>query len=195
MRSKTVVLRGFAAAALAMALLAGCRTRQVGLGVGIDLQRPQAVMQAPYVGFRSGENFRLRVTPSQDCYVYVLHEGTDGSWAMLFPRTEVESGKNFCRIGLPVQIPSVGWFQFDDQPGIERLIILACRKHIGEIEAFRNRPLAAQEAKALLMQVEETYNTRVVKRAEVRRVDHVYHIVATRDEFPVLNFNLDLVHQ
>lgn len=179
---------------LAAVLLGGC-ARTVGMRVGFDLQRPQAVMQYANLGFNSGERFRLRMMPDQDCYVYVLHEGTDGSYVMLFPMTEIESGKNFCRARTWVEIPSTGWYRLDEKAGIERLIVLACSKHIGEIEALRNRPLAPNEVKAVLMAVEDTHNTRVSQRLEEKRLDCLYYLVASRDEFPVLHFKVDLVHQ
>jgi len=175
--------------------LSGCAS-SVAVRYGFNLQRPEGIASYQNLGFVCGERFRLRLMPEQTCYVYVLHQGSNGEWSMLFPLAEEQRGENFVRKDSWVQIPAKGWYRMDDQPGVERLYVLACRKAIGEIEQLRNtETLNPAQVDQVFSAVDTVYNVHMKKESRQVKLDHVRHRVKGHDEFPVLQFSIDMLHQ
>ena len=63
-------------------------------------------------------------------YLYVVMQGSSGTWKLLFPSAEVAGGSNLVRKGESRQIPSgdKGQFVFDEQAGNEKLFIVLTRQ-------------------------------------------------------------------
>jgi len=63
-----------------------------------------------------------------------LHEGTTGRRNLLFPLPQ-DAGANrvtkFVTVTVP---PGAGYFQFDQNPGIEKLYLIVSRRPVGDIE-------------------------------------------------------------
>ena len=75
--------------------------------------------------FRSGDRIRLAFEPSIDGYLYVIQQGSSGSWSTLLPHPQIAGGRNVVvRFG-ETQVPpaSAGWFRLDDTPGTERIFV------------------------------------------------------------------------
>ena len=182
--------------AIGMAIvLSGC-ARAVGVRYGVNLERPGAAIDYATLGFQSGDRFRLLLQPEQDCYVYLLHQGSNGEWSMLFPLAEVQRGENFLREDCWVEIPSEGWYRLDAQPGMERMYVLACRKAIGEAEQMRNlTTLSNEDVAALFAAVDDIYNLHLLKEVRQIHLTHIRHKVKGLDEFPVLRFGIDMLHE
>jgi hypothetical protein len=84
----------------------------------------------PDTNFRSGDRIRLHVDANTSGYLYVVMQGSSGTWKLLFPSAEVAGGSNLVRKGESRQIPSGdrGQFVFDEQAGSEKLFIVLTRQ-------------------------------------------------------------------
>lgn len=70
--------------------------------------------------FHSGERFQLGVKVNRPSYVYILNEAPDGTVTQLYPQP---SQDNFVDAMGVVFFPQKGSFQFDDKPGMEKLMV------------------------------------------------------------------------
>lgn len=70
--------------------------------------------------FHSGENFQLGVKVNRPSYVYILNESPDGTVTQIYPQP---SQDNFVDAMGVVFFPAKGTFQFDEKPGMEKLLV------------------------------------------------------------------------
>ena len=84
--------------------------------------------------FATGTRFRLLLTPSDDLYVYVIHQGTDGSYILLQPIPGGATSVDRFAAGATQRLPLTGWFQFDAQAGTENLYVVASANKIERME-------------------------------------------------------------
>ena len=92
--------------------------------------------------FKSGDGIRFHLIPECDGYAYlVMQEGTTGKSEVLFP--SIDNGtENFMKKGQDYPIPSVGWMQFDQNPGTEQLGLVFARSEVDVTpESLRSRTL------------------------------------------------------
>ena len=84
----------------------------------------------PDTSFRSGDRIRIKVDANTSGYLYVVMQGSSGTWKLLFPSAEVAGGSNHVSKGESRQIPSGerGQFVFDEQAGNEKLFIVLTRQ-------------------------------------------------------------------
>src|ERR1041385_3294943 len=59
----------------------------------------------PDTSFHSGDRIRLKVDANTSGYLYVVMQGSSGTWKLLFPSAEVSGGSNLVRKGESRQIP------------------------------------------------------------------------------------------
>jgi hypothetical protein len=80
--------------------------------------------------FHSGDRIRLTVDTNTSGYLYVVMQGSSGSWRLLFPSADVDGGNNRIEKGSTQQIPSgeKGRFVFDEQSGTEKLFLVLARR-------------------------------------------------------------------
>ena len=76
------------------------------------------------------DRIRLHVDANSSGYLYVVMQGSSGTWKLLFPSAEVAGGSNLVHKGESRQIPSGdrGQFVFDEQAGSEKLFIVLTRQ-------------------------------------------------------------------
>ncbi|MCX7047102.1 MAG: DUF4384 domain-containing protein, partial [Candidatus Sumerlaeota bacterium] len=146
----------------------------------------------PNMGFRSGDRFRIRFSPDQDCFVYVLHEGSDGRFSMLFPLSAIEGGMNWVMEGHVVQIPSTGQLVVDDQPGVERMHIIAAVQPVQFLESLRGREnqIPPDEFKAALKNLDIAYKVEGVKWSHLGP-EFTHEVIKNS---PVLHCNVEVIH-
>jgi hypothetical protein len=77
--------------------------------------------------FQSGDRIRVAVESNDSAYLYVVTQGSSGTWSLLFPSPEIAGGDNRIEKGRRYEIPSGHWFAFDEQAGQERLFVVLCR--------------------------------------------------------------------
>lgn len=70
--------------------------------------------------FKSGEKIQLGVRVNKPSYVYILNEAPDGTITQIYPQT---SQDNFVDAMGVVFFPAKGSFQFDEKPGMEKLLV------------------------------------------------------------------------
>src|ERR1700758_844172 len=88
----------------------------------------------PGTVFHSGDHIRLSFLANEPGYFYVIQQGSSGAWSPIYPprnaspdSTRIEAGK--------LQIVPAGAhsFQFDQQPGVEKLYVILSRTPIDDI--------------------------------------------------------------
>jgi len=84
----------------------------------------------PDTTFHTGDRIRLQVQANTTGYLYIVMQGTSGTWRLLFPSPEVAGGSNVIRRGDMRQIPpgDSGQFFFDEQAGVEKLFFVLSRQ-------------------------------------------------------------------
>jgi hypothetical protein len=82
--------------------------------------------------FRSGERFQLGVKVNHPTYVYILNTDPTGKVTQLYPQPGQE---NFIDAMGVVFLPSQGAFQFDNNPGDERLSVYLSPKPVSDLVA------------------------------------------------------------
>ena len=88
-----------------------------------------------------GDELKIMVEPEETCFVYVIYRSPDGSASLLFPgehagTTGFEPGKH--------RIPEGdGWFELDDQAGLETFYLLAASWRLEGLESLFGRYDAA----------------------------------------------------
>jgi hypothetical protein len=88
----------------------------------------------PNSAFQAGDLIRLQVEANADGYLYILTQGSSGTWKLLFPAAEVSDGSNLIKAGDSRVVPSSGSIMFDERPGIERLFLVLSRHPEPEID-------------------------------------------------------------
>ncbi len=86
--------------------------------------------------FRSGDQFRLRVQPNDDGYLYLMVRAQDGGYKLLYPakgNSRATKLKAFEVRTIPGR--SKEWMVFDNKPAIEGLFLFLSAKPIPEIDA------------------------------------------------------------
>jgi hypothetical protein len=94
---------------------------------------------SPKTVFHNGDHLRLSVMANQPGYLYVIEQGSSGNWSPLFPApgSAAASGGNVNQIeqGRIYQIPNgKGAFQFDRNPGQEKLFLVLSRQRISDLD-------------------------------------------------------------
>ena len=94
----------------------------------------------PGTVFHSGDHIRMSFLANEPGYFYVIQQGSSGAWSPIYPprnasaeSTRIEAGK--------LQIVPAGAhsFQFDQQPGVDKLYVILSRTPIADIDrAIRN---------------------------------------------------------
>lgn len=75
--------------------------------------------------FKSGERFQLGVKVNKPSYVYILNEDVNGKIVQLYPQSGVD---NYIDAMGTVFLPAKGSFEFDNEPGTEKLLVYVSPK-------------------------------------------------------------------
>jgi hypothetical protein len=98
--------------------------------------RGQSVEVTPDTVFHSGDRIRFRVEANGDGYLYIVQQGTSGTWSVLFPSPEIENGDNRVHRGRKYTVPSEEMFSFEGDPGIEKLFVVLSRQPEKELDSL-----------------------------------------------------------
>ena len=90
----------------------------------------------PETVFHSGDKVKLSVMANQPGYLYIIEQGSSGSWLPLFPAQNAAPESNRVAAGHVYLVPSASdeSFQFNQQAGKERLFILLSRERIADLD-------------------------------------------------------------
>jgi hypothetical protein len=84
--------------------------------------------------FHAGDRIRIAVEANDDGYLYVVNQGSSGTWKLLFPSPEIKDGDNRIQKRARYEIPSGYTFTFDEQAGAEKLFIVLSRQPEPDLE-------------------------------------------------------------
>lgn len=75
---------------------------------------------------KSGDQFRIRLQVSRDCYVYVVNLDSRQNVNLLFPQNPAKA--EMTKANVERELPKgMNWFTLDDNPGMESLYLIATR--------------------------------------------------------------------
>ena len=86
-------------------------------------------------GLDSGDGFRVRLRPAQECFLYLVSQRGDGDFRLLLPDRRTLRGKNRLDGGRDFTWPQEGWLRLDERQGVERLFLILADRQIPELEA------------------------------------------------------------
>jgi hypothetical protein len=196
--------------------------RKLGAQYVILTQDSQPVSSTHH--FRSGDRFRLQFRVNQDGYVYILNRTVTGSsltrgidvvpasktggYKLLYPGEK--SDNNHVAPDRPSVVPHGGFFQMDQTPGEEKMIIVVSRSPIdvgkyydlktgdslsafrsdsdGDIEAQLSRDLQSWSENAEFAQAPDSSNSRGIT------IDRVESVGIARDAKKPMVLVFDLIH-
>jgi Domain of unknown function (DUF4384) len=95
---------------------------------------------SPKTTFHNGDHLRLSVMANQPGFLYVIQQGSTGSWKPIFPAAKAagvsDANVNQIEQGHVYQIPNgKGTFQFDANPGEEKLFLVLSRQRISDLDS------------------------------------------------------------
>jgi hypothetical protein len=110
---------------------------QIGLRYSLLLRSSDGTYAetSPTATFHSGDHLRLSVMANQPGYLYVIQQGSTGSWSPIFPASGSAQEANKVEQGHLYQVPDgKGAFRFDQNPGQEKLFIVLSRQPIQDFD-------------------------------------------------------------
>jgi hypothetical protein len=86
--------------------------------------------------FHSGDRIRVQVDTNTRGYLYIVAQGSSGTWKVLFPSAEVAGGSNLIQRGESRVVPAGdrGQFVFDQQAGTEKLFVVLSRQPESDLD-------------------------------------------------------------
>lgn len=78
--------------------------------------------------FHAGDRIRISVETNQPGYLYIVNQGSSGTWRPLFPSTEVEDGNNHVDGFREYLLPPKSRMVFDGTRGTEKLFLVFSRE-------------------------------------------------------------------
>lgn len=86
--------------------------------------------------FQAGDRIQVKVQSNSDAFLYIVSQGTSGSWQVLFPAKGAAS--NRIRAGADYMLPANSTMRFAGQPGEERLFVVLTRAPEPDLESVIN---------------------------------------------------------
>lgn len=84
--------------------------------------------------FRTNDRIRLQFESNTAGFLYVLQQGSDSTWDILFPSADIRDNDNHMAPMRPVQFPSGQDFVFDPTPGQETLFVVLSLQEEPDLE-------------------------------------------------------------
>lgn len=86
--------------------------------------------------FRSGDRIRFAIEANAPGYLYIINQGSSGTWKPMFPSAEVEDGNNRIEGWHPYNMPPKSRLAFDTTAGTENLFIVFSREQEADLESM-----------------------------------------------------------
>ena len=77
--------------------------------------------------FHAGDRIQINVQTNQPGYLYIISQGSSGTWKPMFPSSEVEDGSNQVEGFKSYIMPPKSRILFDEQAGNEKLFVILSR--------------------------------------------------------------------
>jgi hypothetical protein len=88
----------------------------------------------PASNFHSGDRIRVQVEANSSGYLYVVSQGSSGTWQPLFPASAIAGGSNHIERGEKRTVPPGGQFMFDEKAGTEKLFLVLSRQPQADLD-------------------------------------------------------------
>jgi hypothetical protein len=92
------------------------------------------VEAAPDSIFHAGDRIQISVETNGPGYLYVITQGSSGTWRPMFPSAEVADGNNRVEGWRTSVLPPKSRFVFDEQKGVEKLFLVFSREPEPDLE-------------------------------------------------------------
>jgi hypothetical protein len=89
---------------------------------------------APSSVFHTGDKIQFSVETNGPGYLYIVGQGSSGSWTPMFPAPEIENGNNRVEGFRTYTFPTGYRYVFDQQPGDEKVFIIFSRDQKPDFE-------------------------------------------------------------
>lgn len=89
---------------------------------------------APESVFHAGDRIRFNVETNGPGYLYIISQGSSGTWKPMFPSPEVEDGNNRVEGFRSYTMPPKTRLYFDEQAGAEKVFIVLSRTPEPDLE-------------------------------------------------------------
>jgi hypothetical protein len=86
--------------------------------------------------FRAGDHIRFTVESNAPGYLYIVNQGSSGTWKPMFPSPELEDGNNRVEGWRPYTMPPKARLTFDSTAGTENLFIVFSREPEADLETM-----------------------------------------------------------
>jgi TolB-like protein len=120
----------------------------------------------------SGDQYRIRVHPGSDCYLYVITYDSQGDVYVLFPHAKIKQG-NYIRGGCTYTIPGQNdpWYTLDDNPGKETLVFVASYEPLRDLDKLLS---TMKTAGAVEKDKRESVRKEIAKVSQTRGQEDCY---------------------
>ncbi len=88
----------------------------------------------PGTVFHAGDRIQFSVQTNGPGYLYIVSQGSSGTWKPMFPSTEVEDGNNRVDGWHAYTMPPKSRMVFDEQTGVEKIFIVFSREPEADLE-------------------------------------------------------------
>ncbi len=106
----------------------------LGLKYRILLKDGDNIRQVNGQSFRGGQQIRLVFGSNMDGFIYVIERGTKGTKRLLFPDPRINQGTNMISAYQEYELPSDGFFIFDETTGKETLDVFLSPTPLSELD-------------------------------------------------------------
>ncbi len=86
--------------------------------------------------FHAGDHIRFTVESNAAGYLYIINQGSSGTWKPMFPSAEIEDGNNHVEGWRPYTMPPKSRLTFDSTAGTENLFIVFSREQQSDLETM-----------------------------------------------------------
>jgi hypothetical protein len=86
--------------------------------------------------FHSGDRIRFSIETNAPGYLYIVNQGSSGTWKVMFPSAEIDDGSNRVEGWHPYTMPPKSRLAFDATAGTENLFIVFSAKQESDLEAM-----------------------------------------------------------
>jgi len=94
-----------------------------------------SVEVAPDTVFHAGDRIQLKVEANNPGYLYIINQGSSGTWKPIFPSSEIDNGNNKVESLHAYTLPSEEHrMVFDETAGSEKLFIILSRQPEPDLE-------------------------------------------------------------
>jgi hypothetical protein len=84
--------------------------------------------------FHAGDRIQFRVETNVPGYLYIISQGSSGTWKPMFPSPEADGGSNHVEGFHNMVMPLKTRFYFDEQAGTEKMFLVFSREKEADLE-------------------------------------------------------------